>query len=95
MSLQISKKNGEFYLKGKLNIVTTRPFIVHFEYIIEQLSMHSVVINIDSLNHIDKDGFEAMKTLKAIALRNQKILYIIGDGCKEEVYDDFNQTDVA
>jgi len=94
MSLQISKKNEVFYLKGKLNIVTTRPFIIHFEYIIEQLDIGTVVINIDCLNQIDTDGFEAIKTLKAIALRNQKIFYIIGDGCKE-IYDDFNQTDVA
>jgi hypothetical protein len=40
------------------------------------------------------DGFDALKTLKAIALRNQKRFYIYGDGFSE-LYNAFQQTDVA
>jgi ABC-type transporter Mla MlaB component len=94
MSLQISKNNGVFHLIGKLNTSTIRPFNTHFEHIIEQSDVATVLVNIDSLNQIDMDGFNALKTLKAIALRNQKRFYIYGDGFSE-LYNAFQQTDVA
>ncbi len=92
MALQISQKNGKFYLNGKLNSTTSRFFIIYFEHNIEQLK--SVTINIDNVNEISRDGLEAISTLTAIALRNDKLFSVTGYGCKE-IYDDFNQMNVA
>ncbi len=94
MSLQISKSNGVFHLIGKLNTSTIRPFNIHFEHIIEQSDIATVQVNIDYLEQIDSDGFDALKTLKAVALINQKRFYINGDGFSE-LYDAFKQTNVA
>ncbi|WNW02512.1 hypothetical protein RRF68_03540 [Tenacibaculum sp. HL-MS23] len=92
MALQISQKNGNFFLNGKLNSTTSRFFIIYFEHNIEQLE--SVTINIDKVNEISRDGLEAISTLTAIALRNDKLFSVTGYGCKE-IYDDFNQMNVA
>ena len=92
MALQITQQNGTFLLKGKLNTSTSRSFIIHFEYIIEQLQ--NVVVNIDGISEIDHDGLEGIKTLTAIALRNHKMFSVIGNGCKD-VYQDFNCSQVA
>ena len=94
MSLQISKNNGVFHLTGKLNTSTLRPFNIHFEHILEQSDIATVQVNIDYLDQIDMDGFDALKTLKAAALRNKKRFYIYGDGFSE-LYNAFQQTDVA
>lgn len=88
MALQISEKKGLFYLKGKLNNLTSRFFIIYFEYNIEQSK--NVTINIDNLDEISRDGLEAINTLTAIALRNHKIFSVIG-----ETYNDSNQMNVA
>lgn len=92
MALQITQQNGTFLVNGKLNTSTTRAFIIHFEYIIEQHP--NVVVNIDGVTEIDYDGLEGIKTLTAIALRHHKMFSVIGNGCKD-VYQDFNCSQVA
>jgi hypothetical protein len=92
MALQITAQNGTFLVNGQLNATTKQSFIIHFEDIIEQ--HNNVVINIDGITEIDKDGLEGIKTLTAIALRNQKMFSVIGNGCKD-VYQDFNCSQVA
>lgn len=92
MALQITQQNGTFLLNGKLNTTTTRSFIIHFEYIIEQ--QENVVINIDGIKEIDQDGLEGIKTVTAIALRNHKLFSVIGNGCKD-IYQHFNCSQVA
>ncbi|WP_298520887.1 hypothetical protein [uncultured Kordia sp.] len=92
MALQITQQNGTFLLNGKLNATTSRAFIIHFEYIIEQYQ--NVVVNIDGVSEIDYDGLEGIKTVTAIALRNHKMFSVIGNGCKD-VYQDFNCSQVA
>ena len=92
MGLHVSQKKGKYYLKGKLNSATSRFFIIYFEHTIKQHK--SVTINIDNVSEINKDGLEAISTLMAIALRNEKLFLVIGYGCKE-IYDDFNQMNVA
>ena len=92
MALQITQQNGTFSLSGKLNTTTSRSFVIHFEYIIEQYQ--NVVINIDGINEIDYDGLEAIKTVTAIALRKHKMFSVIGNGCKD-IYQDFNCSQVA
>ncbi len=92
MALQISQKKGKFYLNGKLNSTTSRFFIIYFEHNLEQHK--SVTVNIDNVNEISRDGLKAISTLTAIALRNDKLFSVTGYGCKE-IYDDFNQRNVA
>ncbi|MCH2194243.1 hypothetical protein [Kordia sp.] len=92
MALQITQQNGTFLLKGKLNTTTSRSFIIHFEYIMEQ--QQNVVVNIDGITEIDYDGLEGIKTLTAIALRDHKMFSVIGNGCKD-IYQDFNCSQVA
>ncbi|WP_420571113.1 hypothetical protein [Kordia sp.] len=92
MALQITQQNGTFLLSGKLNTTTTRSFIIHFEYIIEQ--QENVVVNIDGVTEIDYDGLEGIKTVTAIALQNHKMFSVIGNGCKD-IYQDFNCSQVA
>lgn len=92
MSLEILRKNEVFYLNGKLNTLTARSFIFHFELMIKQLN--TIVINIDNINEIDKDGLEAIKKIKNLAFKKNKTFSIIGYGCKE-IYDDFNHNNVA
>jgi ABC-type transporter Mla MlaB component len=92
MALKISEKNGTFLLNGTLNSTTSRSFIIHFEYIIEQ--SQNVVINIDGITEIDYDGLEGIKTLTAIALRQHKMFSVIGNGCKD-IYQDLKCSQVA
>ncbi len=92
MSLNISEKNGTFYLNGNINTTTSRFFIIQIEHSIQKY--RNVVINIDNVNEIDRDGLAAINTLRAIALRNHKVFSILGYGCKE-IYDHFNQNLVA
>ena len=92
MALQITQQNGTFILKEKLNTMTTKSFVIHFEHIIEQ--HQNVVVNIDEVTEIDYDGLEGVKTVKAIALQNHKMFSVIGNGCKD-IYQDFNCSQVA
>jgi len=92
MALQISEKQGKFYLKGKLNNSTSRFFITYFEHNLKQYK--NVTINIDNVNEISKDGLDAIGTLTAIALKNDKLFSVTGYGCKE-IYDHFNEMNVA
>ncbi|WP_299136368.1 hypothetical protein [uncultured Tenacibaculum sp.] len=92
MALQITEKKGIFYLKGKINCSTVRSFIIHFEHYI--LQNRCTTINIDKIKEIDSDGLKAIKTLTAIALRQQKKFSTTGYNTKD-IYDDFENWEVA
>jgi ABC-type transporter Mla MlaB component len=92
MALQILEKNGTFYLDGHLNTSTLKSFTSYFDYNLSQ--SNKVIINIDSIIEIDKSGLEAMRKFTQVAVLKQKIFSIVGYGCKE-IYDDFNQVDIA
>lgn len=85
MSLQIIEKNGVFFLNGKINTTTSRPFLIHFDYL---LDTKDVKVNIDNVTEIDKDGMEAIEILKAIALRNNMNFSILGYGSRD-IYEHF------
>lgn len=90
MSLQISEKKEVFYLKGKINSETTAFFKSYFNSILRE----NIVINIDSVKQIDKEGLNTIFTLKQDANKKNKLFSIIGYGCKE-IYDYFNDLEVA
>lgn len=87
MALQILQQNDTFYVTGNLNTTTARAFIIHFEHLIKTVS--EVTINIDKVKVIDFSGVAAFKTLFATALRDDKLLHIIGNGFKD-IYDELN-----
>jgi len=92
MTLQIFKKNGIFYLNGRLNSSTVKIFITYFKYNLSRNK--NVTINIDDVIEIDKSGLEAMRNFTKVAILKQKAFSIVGNGCKE-IYDDFKQTNLA
>lgn len=92
MALQITQKNGTFYLKGKLNNSTSKFFIVFFDFNIKRKK--EVIINIDNLDEITKDGLNAINILTEKSKRTAKVFSIIGLGCKE-IYDHFEEINVA
>jgi ABC-type transporter Mla MlaB component len=92
MALQVLENKGTFHLQGSLNSLTARSFIIHFEYIIN--TVKNVKINIDKIKEIDQTGVEAFKTLIAIALRNNRLFNIVGDGSKD-IYEDYSYSNTA
>ncbi|WP_299121176.1 STAS domain-containing protein [uncultured Tenacibaculum sp.] len=81
MALQISEKKGIFYLKGKINCTTVKSFVTYFEHYISKNK--KTVINLDKIKEIDSDGLNAIKKLRAIAVKNQKIFSTTGNGTKD------------
>lgn len=92
MSLKISESNGIFFLNGKLNTSTLKSFTTYIEYNLVQKK--NVIVNIDNVIEIDRESLATMKKFTEIAVLEEKIFSIVGYGCKE-IYDDFNQTNVA
>ena len=92
MALQILENEGIFHLEGSLNSSTTRSFITHFEYMISTIK--KVKINIDKIKDIDESGLSAFKNLMTIALKNNKLFCIVGDGSKD-IYEDYSYSNVA
>ncbi|AUC17069.1 hypothetical protein BTO06_08830 [Tenacibaculum sp. SZ-18] len=66
--------------------------MIYLEHYAEKLK--NVVINIDKVKEIDRDGIEAIKTVWAIALKKNKKFSIRGLGCKD-IYDHFGTPFVA
>lgn len=93
MALQISENNGIFYLNGNLNTATLKSFTNYFNYNLYKLN-REVLVNIDKLVEIDKSGLEAIRELTKVAILKQTVFSIVGFGCKE-IYDDFNQINLA
>lgn len=81
MALQILENNGIFYVNGKINASTTRSFMIHFDYVLD--GKKKVIIDVNALKEIDVSGLEAFKTLYRIAIKNNKILSIIGCRSKD------------
>ena len=92
MALQILENNGTFHLKGNLNSMTSRSFIIHFEYLVS--AYNSVTINVGSLTEIDANGVSAIKLIFAMALRRQKLFSIVGFGSKD-LYEDIQSDSAA
>lgn len=92
MSLQISEQNGMFLLNGKINSSTLNFFNTYFDYNVSQEK--SIIVNIDKVIEIDRAGLESFRNFTKNAILNHKVFSIVGNGCKE-IYDDFNQTNVA
>ena len=92
MVLEIKHSNNEFYIRGALNRKSLPLFENTFLNIFEENDQ--VVINIENLSGIDREGVNALARLHNESVRQQKKLSIVGLGCKE-LYQHFNDNDAA
>ena len=91
MVLEITQAHDYFKIKGHLNRKNLHIFNNTFRDVFEKLD--SLVISIEGLNTIDREGVNAIAKLHNESLARHKKLSIIGLGCKE-LYDHFT-TDAA
>ncbi len=92
MSLQIAEKKGVFNLNGKINSITSDFFKTYFKFKLKE--RNNVIVNIDNVNQIDKEGLQTIISLTIEAKDKGKFLTIVGYGCKE-IYDHLGQINVA
>lgn len=85
MALQIIEKNNTYYLKGSMNQNTSEGVILYFENLIR--AFQKVIVNIDGVQEIDKNGVTVFKKLFSNAFQMKKEFLVIGNGCKD-IYDD-------
>ncbi|RCS27254.1 hypothetical protein DUT90_09150 [Polaribacter sp. WD7] len=88
MALQITQKKGAYYLKGQINVMSKLVLITYFNQLFRK--ENKIVINIEEINAIDKQGLQALFFMMDKAEKSNKIFSIVGYGCKD-IYDQFNQ----
>jgi len=86
MDLQITNYNNSFKIKGSLNKLNLSTFNAHFSNVFDKLD--DVLINIENVESIDRDGVMALAKLHNESINKAKRLSIVGFGCKE-LYDHF------
>ena len=74
--LQINYRQGIYEVKGKLSAQNSKSLKMHFENLLNIKS--ELVISLDKLQNIDTSGINTIISLYKNALRDNKILYIIG-----------------
>lgn len=88
----INECNGNFVVKGVVNVLSARCFRSKCEKL---LNTHGeLTINIEQITEIDKAGLVAIRTLYDNALNHNRGFYMVGVGCKE-IYDEFRYTVAA
>lgn len=92
MVLEITHANDFFKIKGYLNKGNLHIFQSTFQNIFDTLD--SLIISIEGLDGIDREGVNAIAKLHNESLIKQKKLSIIGVGCKE-LYQHFSKSDAA
>ena len=91
MSLKIEKKNGVYFLEGKINS-TTLPFIK--EIVKEDLKQHKTIeINIEKISVIDVNGVSFLYNLIENGIRKDNFI-LSGYGCKE-IYQHYLSNQIA
>lgn len=92
MELQITNYNNRYQIKGALNKQSIRIFNRHFANIFDRLD--DVLVDIESVESIDREGVMALARLHNESITKSKKLSIIGLGCKE-LYDHFKSQDTS
>lgn len=88
MALQITQTNETYNLKGQINTSSRLYFTNFFKSLL--LKERKIIVNIEEVNEIDKQGLQAVFLIIKAAQKINKKLVVIGYGCKD-VYDEFNQ----
>jgi anti-anti-sigma regulatory factor len=87
MVLEITNSNDFYKIKGNLNKSNLHIFQSTFQNIFDKLD--SLIINIEGVESIDREGVNVIAKLHNESLSKQKKLSIIGLGCKE-LYQHFS-----
>lgn len=90
--LEITHANDYFKIKGNLNRNNLHIFQNAFQNIFD--TQDALIISIEGLDGIDRDGVNAIAKLHNESLIKQKKLSIVGLGCKE-LYEHFSASDAA
>ena len=86
MAILIGDQDNVFSVKGVINQESSKDLKVYIETQFRRFS--SVIMNIDLVNKIDKNGIELLRSIHQNSLQEGNIFIITGMGCKE-IYDDF------
>ena len=92
MILEISNCDNCYKIKGNLTKQHLNIFLHTFKTIFDETD--DLVINIEELNAIDREGVSVITKLHNEAITKNKKLTIIGLGNKE-LYDHFKSNDAA
>lgn len=92
MVLEIKEQSNEYLVIGQLTRFTSKQFKESFLKVFE--STDKLIINIQGLTEIDREGVNAIARLHNISLSRGKKLCIIGLGCKD-LYQHINTNDAA
>jgi anti-anti-sigma regulatory factor len=92
MVLEITHANHYFKIKGNLNKKNLHIFQSTFQNIFD--SLDSLIISIEGLDGIDREGVNAIAKLHNESLIKNKKLSIVGVGCKD-LYNHFSASDAA
>ena len=85
MAILIGNKDNEFCVQGEINKESSR---IIKQYVEAQFRrFKKVIMNIDAVHKIDKQGFTILLEIHKSSLQNNKVFRITGIGCKE-IYDD-------
>lgn len=86
MAIVIENQENVFFAKGEINQSNAK---ILKKYIKSQFHLFDrVVLNINDVKKIDKEGINILTSLYQTSLVNDKSFSIVGYGCKD-VYDNF------
>lgn len=87
MAILIGDHDNEFSVKGVINQENSKDLQAYIESQFRKFS--SVIMNIDLVHKIDKNGIEFLRLIHQNSLQRGHTFTITGEGCKE-IYDDFH-----
>ena len=76
MALQISNNARVYEILGELNAQNTNSLKNYFETLINESNF--IIISLNHLNYLDKNGFQEIISLYKKALSKNKVFYIVG-----------------
>ena len=86
MAILIENQNNVFNVKGEINQLNAK---ILKSYIESQFHAYDrVVLNINDVRKIDKEGINILTSLYQVSILKKKSFSIIGYGCKD-IYDEF------
>ena len=86
MAILIGDQDNVFGVKGVINQENSKDLKEYIETKFKRFS--NVIMNIDLVHKIDKNGIEVLRSIHQKSLREGNVFTITGMGCKE-IYDDF------
>ena len=92
MALKITNSLDTFKVTGVLNKTNVKKFQIYFKNIFS--TTNELVINIEELKSIDREGVSAFEDIYKQSLKAHKPFFITGLGSKE-IFDDITTIDAA